>query len=74
MLTAILLIHKYYDDAYYNNKVLADIGGVSVEEINQLEIEFLQQINFNIYVKVEEYKMYRLSIDKFFCNTTSLQI
>jgi len=43
--------------------VVAELGGVSLQEINQLEIEFLHKLNFTINVEEEEYDVYRTAID-----------
>ena len=37
---------KFYDDSFFNNELYARIGGVSVDELNALELEFVFLINF----------------------------
>jgi hypothetical protein len=36
-----MMAAKYYDDRYYNNEYYAKVGGISNNEINSLEREFL---------------------------------
>ena len=74
ILTSVTIAHKYYDDIYYNNRVIAELGGISVQELNQLEVEFLSKINFNIHVEGEEYDVYRQAVNQFFEASTSQQI
>jgi hypothetical protein len=47
---------------------------VSVEEINQLEIQFLHRLNFNINIEFDEYEVYWAALDQFFNTTDSEQI
>jgi len=50
---------KYNDDFYYKNSYYSKIGGVKLEEFNQLEQEFLiNYIQFSLYVDVETYTDY----------------
>lgn len=49
---------KFFDDAYYNNAYYAKVGGVTVSELNSLEVEFLFRINFSLRVSPELYRKY----------------
>lgn len=46
---------KFYDDSFFNNEVYAKIGGVPVEELNHLELEFVFLIGFSLVIAPEEY-------------------
>ena len=46
LITAVMTAAKFFDDRYYNNEYYSKIGGISNEEINTLETEFLIFINF----------------------------
>lgn len=59
LITAVMLAAKFYDDRYYNNEYYSRVGGISKKEINQLEVEFLNYINFNLYVEPELFFKYR---------------
>lgn len=50
MITAVLVATKYFDDFYFKNTFYAKLGGVTIDLINELEIEFLNLLNFNCYV------------------------
>jgi len=49
---------KFFDDQYFNNNYYAKVGGITAEEINHLEVEFVFMCNFTLYVSTETYAMY----------------
>jgi len=55
ILTAVLVIHKFYTDPFYLNSFMSYIGGVQLQEINFLEEEFLDILDFNVSVDSTEY-------------------
>jgi len=59
LLLSMVLAIKSYDDAYYKNSYYAKIGGVTLEEFNSLEIDYLfNYIQFRLYVDPETYNSY----------------
>lgn len=46
LLTSILVSIKYNDDDYYKNEYYAKVGGVTLSEINKLEEEFLELMDY----------------------------
>ncbi|KAJ0968280.1 hypothetical protein J5N97_025197 [Dioscorea zingiberensis] len=50
LITSILLATKFLDDIYYNNAYFAKVGGISMAEMNLLEIDFLFGIQFELNV------------------------
>ncbi|GAQ90580.1 cyclin [Klebsormidium nitens] len=54
LLTALLLSCKFFDDQCYGNAYFAEVGGVSVLELNLLEVEFLFHIDFKLNVTEAE--------------------
>jgi hypothetical protein len=46
----VVIAAKYFDDDYLNNACFAKLGGVPTPELNNLEIEVLYLLNFNLYV------------------------
>lgn len=62
MLAAVAITHKFYTDPFFLNSDIADRGGVNLQEMNFLEEEFLDTIDFNICVDDEEYENYKHSI------------
>lgn len=49
---------KYTEDFFYKNEYYAKIGGISRSEINMLEVELLNQINYHLYVSDVELRVY----------------
>jgi len=61
-MTAIMLAAKFFDDHFYNNEYYAKVGGMSNKEINALEIEFLNLINFHLHVNPIVFFKYRMRL------------
>jgi hypothetical protein len=58
LIVAFMLAAKLYDDVYLSNKVWAKIGGISVSEINDLELVFLKALGWSAAVPREEYEYF----------------
>jgi len=59
LVTSIMLAVKFFDDVYYSNSYYAKVGGVKTREVNALEAQFLQLIEWRMYVSPQEYDQYR---------------
>jgi len=59
MIAAVMLAAKFFDDFYYSNEYFAKIGGITNKEMNVLEIEFLNAINFSLHVEPLMFFRYR---------------
>ena len=57
--------HKFFDDNTFTNKDYAKMCGVSVDELLNMEIYFLECINFNLFIKDDEFKKYKDNFEKF---------
>ena len=57
-ITAVLLATKFYDDEVFKNSFYASLGGVTVKELNILEIDLLNMLKFSLVVSVETYDQY----------------
>ena len=55
MLTAVLLASKMFNDTYYTNRYIAEVGGVSLANMNDLEKYFMQLIDWNLSISTEEF-------------------
>ena len=49
LLISVVITHKFWEDESYTNKILAKIGGISLKELNSLEVEFLKGIEWELY-------------------------
>jgi len=55
ILTAVLIVHKFFTDSFYLNSFFSYVGGVQLQEINFLEEEFLDILDFNLSIDRTEY-------------------
>lgn len=58
MFSSILLAIKFNEDDYYSNSYYAKVAGITLEEINLLEFEFLRLIKYQLYIKTAYYTKY----------------
>ena len=56
---------KYNEDQFYPAEVYAKLGGVSVSELNLLEMEFYKLIDFKLFVDEEIFLKYREYLSSF---------
>eukprot|EP00961_Rhodomonas_salina_P035727 480508-Rhodomonas_salina.1 len=61
-LVSVMVSAKHWEDIYFSNKHWAKIGGVSLAEINLLELEFLKAMNWELYVSFGEYEAFSATI------------
>ena len=60
-----MLAVKYNEDDYYANTFYAKVGGISLEELNQLEYDFLAFCNFDMAIKQSKYYKYHDYLSQF---------
>jgi len=58
VITSVLVASKCFDDEFYSNGFFAQVGGVSVKELNKLEREFLFLLQFSTHVTPTMYTQY----------------
>jgi hypothetical protein len=58
LLAANVVAAKYLDDFFYKNSFYANIGGVPLKVINELEAEFMALIGFNAHVTDDTFAAY----------------
>jgi len=61
---AIVISIKFLDDKYYKNDYYAKVGGVSLQEMNRMEKEFLFFIGFKLFVEDQEFKKYEEKVKR----------
>ena len=59
MLIAIYMAYIYNEDCVYDNKYLALVSGLSKAEMMALEEDFLDLIEFNLFVSDEVFEQYK---------------
>ena len=67
ILGCLLLAIKYNEDVYYTNEHYAKVGGVTLEELNQLEYFSFILLNFDLFISDDLYQKYL----KYITNYTS---
>ena len=55
---AIVLSAKYNGNCCLTNKLYSKIGGISVKELENLEIKFCKYINYRLYIRQELFDKY----------------
>mmetsp|Transcript_34416 Transcript_34416/g.86437 ORF Transcript_34416/g.86437 Transcript_34416/m.86437 type:complete len:655 (-) Transcript_34416:69-2033(-) len=55
LITAATISAKFLNDSYYQNSYYARVGGLSCNELNRLELEFLFMIDFRLSLADGEY-------------------
>ncbi|KAG8071656.1 hypothetical protein GUJ93_ZPchr0006g44390 [Zizania palustris] len=58
LITAVLSAVKFMDDICYNNAYFAKVGGISLMEMNYLEVDFLFGVGFDLNVTPETFGDY----------------
>jgi hypothetical protein len=63
---ALLTVHKYYSDAFYLNSVISEACGIPLKELNYLELEFINLLDFNLTVTRQEFQTHLEETNSFF--------
>jgi hypothetical protein len=64
-LTAIVIAIKFNEDEYDSNSTFAKVGGIPLEELNKLEIEFCKLMKFGFFVDLKSFKEYKIFLENF---------
>jgi hypothetical protein len=59
---ALMLGNKFLDDNTYTNKTWAEVSGISVTEIHIMEVEFLSNMRYDLYVSAEEWDEWKTKL------------
>ncbi|CAD8123679.1 unnamed protein product [Paramecium sonneborni] len=65
LIIAIVLAIKYQDDDIYGNDYYAKVGGITMQELNDMEKEFLDRIEFQLFIDQDHYYFYQQKINQF---------
>ena len=65
ILTAVLVTSKMFNDTYYTNQYVASVGGVTLQNINQLERFFMQMLDWNVFISEELFHFYDQSLETY---------
>ncbi|XP_059433825.1 cyclin-U2-1 [Corylus avellana] len=64
LITTIMVASKYVEDMNYRNSYFARVGGLTTEELNELELEFLFLMGFKLHVNVSVFESYCCHLER----------
>eukprot|EP01133_Synstelium_polycarpum_P007026 gene7026-8168_t len=64
VITSLLISTKYLDDIFYNNEFYSQVGGISLREMNGLEVVFLSMMDYTVNCSLDEFNVYSLEVDR----------
>ncbi|KAG0075352.1 hypothetical protein BGZ90_009978 [Linnemannia elongata] len=62
---ALILANKFLDDNTFTNRTWANITGITVKEVNYIELQFLQGIGFRLFTRSYDYSEWLASLTHF---------
>ncbi|KAK4215530.1 hypothetical protein QBC37DRAFT_439504 [Rhypophila decipiens] len=62
---ALMLGNKFLDDNTYTNKTWADVSCLSVQEIHEMEVEFLGNMRYNLLASKEQWEEWLVKLARF---------
>lgn len=65
ILTASIISIKFNEDDYYDNSFYAKVGGISLQEVNELEYAFLSMCGFTMSINENKYLKYKVYLKDF---------
>ena len=65
LIISILLAIKYNEDSIFENKFYAKVFGINLNELNELEYEFINLIDFQFFINELEFNQYLLFFDDY---------
>ncbi|EEQ90709.2 mucin [Blastomyces dermatitidis ER-3] len=65
MTIALMMGNKFLDDNTYTNKTWAEVSGISVQEIHIMEVEFLSNVRYNLFVTKSEWEQWHTKLGTF---------
>lgn len=65
IIAAVTVSTKFFSDFFYSNSRYARVGGISLQELNRLELQFLILCDFELIISIEELQRYGDLLSKF---------
>lgn len=69
IIAGITVSTKFLSDFFYSNSRYARVGGISLKEMNHLELQFLLLCDFNLLISIEEFERYQNLLYRFWNNS-----
>ncbi|KAI9006696.1 hypothetical protein CLU79DRAFT_550009 [Phycomyces nitens] len=64
LIVALMLSNKFLDDITFTNKTWAEVSGMKLQDLNVMEAEFLDALDYNIFVRDTEYNHWKIVLDR----------
>ena len=61
-LACLLLAVKFHEDLHINNKMFAQVGGVTLKFLNNAEVEMLYRLQYNLNIHQDHYQLFFMKI------------
>ncbi|KAL9560035.1 hypothetical protein MBANPS3_000150 [Mucor bainieri] len=58
-IVALMLANKFLDDNTFTNKTWSDVSGMKVHDLNIMEAEFLEALDYNLFVREYDYTVWK---------------
>ena len=58
MIAAVVVLTKLQNDKFFRNQDLATVAGLTLQDLNALESEFLTTIDYHLHITAETYQRY----------------
>ncbi|KAI9281525.1 cyclin-domain-containing protein [Sporodiniella umbellata] len=62
-IVALMLANKFLDDHTYTNQSWSEVSGMKVGDLNRMEAEFLSALNFRLFVRAQEFAIWKILLD-----------
>lgn len=62
---ALMLANKFLDDHTYTNKTWAEVSGITVAEVHIMEVEFLSNMKYSLFISAEEWDKWQIQLGCF---------
>lgn len=69
LIAGVTVSTKFFSDFFYSNSRYARVGGISLQELNHLELQFLVLCDFELLISVNELQRYANLLYKFWNNS-----
>lgn len=57
--TCLMITQKYYEDNAMTNKCYADLVGITCDELLDMEMEYMNLVDYKLFIKDDEFKNYK---------------
>lgn len=65
-MTSLTLACKYLDDDWESNEFMAKLGGIPLAELNSMEMSFLKDINYELFIDNQTLVFYQRHMKDYF--------